>query len=467
MKDISLSKRFVLAAILLCTACIGGAWAADGTVGACTRKDEFQKKQETVDKLVVQLTSAKSEAKAKAIAAEIAKKHGTSEIENLIRYREPQMKLVFVELLKAKAWPIRGRALYGLKMVGDESVIKNVLDMMNDKEIPVREMAVNTLSHIGNADAVKGLEKCKEKEKDPNILASIEAALKVLGQEQKPYAEYKGGKKWEEKLIGPDGAKRVEYAWGWKGEPLFNDYDGKAYDLPEATTFCYPISSYKTDLFASYPRNSFAAGGNHAAEDCAWFREGCSYYAIADGVVRMVQGAGGDWGFLVLIEHKLPGGEYIVSLYGHSAWDLLVKPGDMVKAGQKIATQGLSCSVENGGYGSHIHFGLGDGPYRRPKKCSKGDTYKYKDAEGKEVSGKIVRFGYSTTETDGYSFPKMTAVVETPDGKTQEVVMEDEPLQDQIAWNQPYVEKCKGWLNPEKFLPERVEPKKPDGKKRK
>ncbi|MHC4781287.1 MAG: M23 family metallopeptidase, partial [Planctomycetota bacterium] len=226
---------------------------------------------------------------------------------------------------------------------------------------------------------------------------------------------------------------------------------------PEAVEFCYPISEYKSDLFCrSYPRRSFAAKGNHAGEDCAWFREGCSYYSIADGVVRMVQGAGGDWGFLVVVEHRMKSGDYIVSLYGHSAWDVLVRPGDTVKKGQKIATEGLSCSIENGGYGSHIHFGIGDGPFRRSKKHPKGSTMEVEDENGRKVSGTVTRIGYAKGTKNKYGWPLLSAHVKIPGGKTVEKTLLDEPVADQVAWMQAYIAGCKGWINPETFLPKHV-----------
>ncbi len=455
---LTLARGFLAFVVFLLGMLCRSADAQDPTVGACTKKEPFETRQAQIDPLIKQLTEA-SENKKKALAASIAKKHGVADIENLIRYREPAVKFVFIELLKAKNWSVRARALYGLKMTGDETVLKNVFPLLNDSEATVREMAANTLAHIGNADAVKELEKRKEKEKDTYVLASIDAALKVLAAETKPYAEYKGGKSYYETQAGPAGSKRVEYAWGWKGEALFNDYDAKAHDLPSAELFCFPVSSYKNDLFAKYPRNSFAGGGTHAGEDCAWFREGCSFYAVADGVVRMIQGAGGDWGFLIVIEHRLPTGDYITSVYGHAAWDLLVKVGDSVKMGQKIATEGLSCSIENGGYGSHLHFGLGDGPFRRTKKYKKGDAYTITDESGKQQAGKIARFVYAAEACDGQGFPKLTAEIKLASGKSHLVVLEDEPLQDQIAWMQAYVAKCEGWLNPETFLPEHVEAK--------
>jgi murein DD-endopeptidase MepM/ murein hydrolase activator NlpD len=326
--------------------------------------------------------------------------------------------------------------------------------MLEDRDPVVREAAANALCHIGDDKALEALKGRLEKEKDPCVLASIEAAARVLESGGKPYEA------WAETLDGPEGAKRVEWKWVHKGSPSFNRYEAGAKEVPVAESFGYPVSAYKTDLFCpSYPRRSFGAGDTHAGEDCAWFREGCSYYAIADGVVRMVQGAGGDWGFLLVLEHLLPSGDYVVSVYGHAAWDVLVKPGDAVKKGQKIATQGLSCAVENGGYGSHIHFGIGDGPFRRPRKHAKGETLQV-ESGGKPAQGKIVRFVYSKERKGSRGWPLVAAVVQLPDRSTVEVAMEEEEAQDELAWMQAYVQKCEGWLNPETFLPEKVEGKK-------
>ena len=206
----------------------------------------------------------------------------------------------------------------------------------------------------------------------------------LLDADKRPYDV------WPETMVGPDGAKRVAWAWTWKGKTSYNRYEaGVIADMPVAKRVVYPIARYKEDLFAGYPRNSFGAGGTHAAEDCAWFRDGCGYYAIADGVVRMVQGAGGDWGFLIVTEHLLEDGSYVTGVYGHAGFDVLVKPGDIIRCGQRIASQGLSCSVENGGYGAHIHFGLGDGPFRRPAGLAQGETV---EVEGESSPATILRF---------------------------------------------------------------------------
>lgn len=426
--------------------------AADATIGGVTRKDEFAKRLEAFDAKVLAVTREKDEKKRAKLASALAASDG--DIELLIRYREPALAPVFTDILaKSRKWFTRTRALYALRMVGDETSVPAVVPALADRDSMVREAAANTLGRLGGDAAQAALAARKAVERDPYVLATIEAALGPVAE--KPWAERSDGKQWKETLAGPEGARRVEWAWVVKGASLFNDYQARGADVPVASKFVYPVQRYEEDLFAGFPRNSFGAGGNHGGEDCAWFREGCSYYSIADGLVRMVQGAGGDWGFLVVIEHRLADGRYVTSVYGHSGFDVLVRPGDRVTCGQRIATQGLSCAVENGGYGSHLHFGLGDGPFRRPSKVAQGDTIEFSDG-GKTVSGPVLRLGYSATAKNSLGWPGLVAVCRAPGGAEVEVPFPEEPAQKELAWFQAYVKDCRGWLNPQKLLPEWV-----------
>lgn len=429
--------------------------AGDASVGVCTRKDDFAKRQEAMDAKVLAVTREKDDRRREKLAAALASAEG--DIECLIRYREPALVPAFTEILvKSRKWFTRTRAIYALKMIGDEATVPPVALALGDKDPMVREAAANALGHLGGDAARAALEKQRSAETDPFVAASIDASLAAAAKRTgaSPAARA-DGKAWKEALAGPEGARRVEWAWVVKGEKLFNDFQAGALEVPVATKFTYPVQRYEEDLFAGYPRASFGAGGNHAGEDCAWFREGSSYYAIADGVVRMVQGAGGDWGFLVVLEHRLADGRYVTSVYGHCAFDVLVAPGDRVVCGQRIATQGLSCSVENGGYGSHLHFGLGDGPFRRPSATAQGDVIEF-DHGGKRVKGPVLRLGYSATQRNSLGWPSLVGVCRAPDGAEVEVPFPEEPAQRELAWFQAYVKDCRGWLNPQKLLPEWV-----------
>ena len=191
----------------------------------------------------------------------------------------------------------------------------------------------------------------------------------------------------------------------------------------------------------------------------AWLREGSSIYAVADGLVRMVQGAGGDWGFLIAIEHRLNPHQYITSVYGHCGADVLVAPGQTVKAGQRIATQGLSCSVENGGYGSHLHFGVGNGPFRRPMGMAAGDKINLSLPDGKTEAATILSIVYSDTKKNAAGWPGLAVIVRKADGSALKADIPEQDAQKEISWLQAYVKNCRGWLNPQLLLPKLVEGK--------
>ncbi len=63
------------------------------------------------------------------------------------------------------------------------------------------------------------------------------------------------------------------------------------------------------------------------------------------------------WGNVVAIEHHLPDGSYVTSIYGHLGNAQRVSVGDIVHAGEMIGAVGSS-GVENGGFKPHLHFGI-------------------------------------------------------------------------------------------------------------
>ncbi|MEN8151665.1 MAG: peptidoglycan DD-metalloendopeptidase family protein [Planctomycetota bacterium] len=454
--------RTTILALLLVGLAAGAAHSgpAHPSIGVCTRKEEFAKRQKALDGLVAALSATGKESKAKGLRKKLVKA-AEKDIECLMRYREKALVPVFAGVVKSsRRWFTRTRALYAIKMLGDRAGVPAAIDALSDKHDMVREAAAAALGHLGGEEAVKALVARREKEKDPFVAATIEAAHKLATAAKRPYDVYAGGEVWKEDLVGPEGARRVAWAWVVKGKKLFNRYDAKTLEVPVATEFSYPIARYEEDLFAGYPRNSFGAGGTHAGEDCAWFREGSGYYAIADGVVRMVQGGGGDWGFLVAIEHRLADGRYLTAVYGHMAWDVLVEPGDLVTAGQRIGSQGLSTSVENGGYGSHVHFGIGDGPFRRPDGVAAGDEVTVDLEDGKTARLPVLRLVYAAEKKNSFGWPLTAMVVRRPDGTEQTVVVPEQELSHEIRWFQAYVKDCRGWKNPQKLLPELVNGKK-------
>jgi len=95
---------------------------------------------------------------------------------------------------------------------------------------------------------------------------------------------------------------------------------------------------------------------------------GTSVFAPLDGVVELAVNNDGplDYGGLIVLRHKTPGGAPFYTLYGHLSAESVLrsKSGDAVAAGEEIARLGEP--YENGGWPPHLHiqwildlFGLG------------------------------------------------------------------------------------------------------------
>ncbi|MFD4431361.1 peptidoglycan DD-metalloendopeptidase family protein [Nocardia sp. NPDC058497] len=84
-------------------------------------------------------------------------------------------------------------------------------------------------------------------------------------------------------------------------------------------------------------------------------------YAVADGVVVRA-GAASGFGFWVVIDHNM-GGAVVSSVYGHMfAADVLVREGDTVGIGQRIAAVGYNGqTVPAGPDGAHLHLEIWTG----------------------------------------------------------------------------------------------------------
>ena len=100
------------------------------------------------------------------------------------------------------------------------------------------------------------------------------------------------------------------------------------------------------------------------------------------------------WGNLIVIEHKLPDGNYITSIYGHLANRRLVSVGDVVQAGQVIGTVAKS-KLENGGFDPHLHFAIRDGRMFEP-----GRELFDVSMNGKQSEVKLVDFNETEAEIE-------------------------------------------------------------------
>lgn len=94
---------------------------------------------------------------------------------------------------------------------------------------------------------------------------------------------------------------------------------------------------------------------NHLGED--WNKNsggdsdcGEKVFAVADGRVVYAENAGPGWGNVVIIEHTLPDGARVQSLYGHL--QKILKTSGEVKKREQIGTVGNA----DGRYLCHLHF---------------------------------------------------------------------------------------------------------------
>jgi murein DD-endopeptidase MepM/ murein hydrolase activator NlpD len=198
-------------------------------------------------------------------------------------------------------------------------------------------------------------------------------------------------------------------------------------EYPAAERFCPPVAGFFDEVertiervgnrtFRHQPNGGFGlpvqgrAGDAlllHLGADVGWHRVGEPVFAVANGVVRVSQGPLKDeankgrkpadamaWGNLIVLEHRLPDGNYVTTVYGHLANERLVSAGDVVRAGQQIGTIGTT--RVNGGYKPHLHFGV-----RQGRMAEVGRMLAVLSIEGKQVPLRIAELREDEIVLDG------------------------------------------------------------------
>ena len=113
-----------------------------------------------------------------------------------------------------------------------------------------------------------------------------------------------------------------------------------------------------TQVFGANPENYAKYGiPGHDGVDYG-VPSGGGFYSVQDGVVvhaSNLRPSGGEsaWGYHVIVKHIVEGLVFH-TVYAHGQPNLLVKPGDQVKAGQRLARSGNT----GNSFGYHLHFGL-------------------------------------------------------------------------------------------------------------
>ncbi|HLX63240.1 MAG TPA: peptidoglycan DD-metalloendopeptidase family protein [Planctomycetota bacterium] len=221
---------------------------------------------------------------------------------------------------------------------------------LNDKDTPIAKLRL-CVDVLKNAPGTKDISKAQE---------VLRAAVQC-----EPQHWYSGKKpEWNELICARNSVERL-----LKRAPCgdLDAHDNNAAPPSEAAHFIPPIDGYFDAKRKSFGFQIPAAGGLfadsvHIGDDCGWHRDLCAIVATGSGIVRQMSYVP-SWGHILVIEHTLPKGAKVCSLYGHVSPFIYVKEGERVEAGQKIASIGRANTIENGGYGAHLHFGIHEGAY--------------------------------------------------------------------------------------------------------
>ena len=131
--------------------------------------------------------------------------------------------------------------------------------------------------------------------------------------------------------------------------------------LPTATCFALPVAGYRPHSGLGYlQRNPGYGNRRHVADDYLT-PAGTVVTAAAAGRVMYARAYGScpDWGYLIVVEHRLPSGERVSTIYGHSR--PTVAEGTIVEKGQAIGkVASFPC------WRDHLHFGVARSAYGAP-----------------------------------------------------------------------------------------------------
>lgn len=192
------------------------------------------------------------------------------------------------------------------------------------------------------------------------------------------------------------------------------DADQPAAALPVARNLIGPVRDYFDPKRKSYglyikPEAGPPFGGNHhVGDDVAWQKDGETVVAIGPGIVRQVGLGRRSWGGLVIIEHTDAADRRFCSLYGHLGPLICVHPGQVVRQGQKLGVVGTSYTHANGGYLSHLHFGIHRSAFLQPDRV--GEVVELPGIPGETITATVtavhedfadIRYANGTTARTG------------------------------------------------------------------
>ena len=360
--------------LLLLAGVVGAEWGRDINAGMGPQL------LRSVEPDLVAILETKPTSRVDAIEACIAA-HGFERIEALKRYRNPELKELFLALLGHPEWKVRHRALFALEYFDDPDVIAKAWPLLAHPQPRLREKAAITLIKLWDGrPALDDLDGLKKRESNFHVRRCIEALQLTIEGKLKPQKVYQ-----EVVSKQKNGLLLTPFVSGLKEKqtPRARSGSGRS---PVAERWTTPVLGQGEEEVSGVSLQPFAnlrqeGRVYHTGLDVGACLDGGGFYAAAAGVVRLIH-TGSDMGTMIVVQHQLPGGEKINAVYMHGGDTVFVSAGDDVKAGQLLTTMGMSFSIENGGHFAHLHYGLYPGAFDlkhnygyKPVKAGLADWY--------------------------------------------------------------------------------------------
>lgn len=318
-------------------------------------------------------------------------RHHSAILSRLSHFRSQSLTSLTLPLLDSPNKDAVRTAVVALitQLAGEESSRSKIRALLGSTDADIRDIAAEYFTWLGKQPDLEALQRARSKESDPYVKASLEAAIAIIPKREQLWS--KSPKEFATlDALRADSNLEPTLIYGLvdvEGKEIVRErlfqlqqvFAAPCGILKDSMTFLSPVTleaasarmpptreffDDKRKSFGLEMKNTTGAFSNsvHIGDDVSWRKEMRSVVAVAPGVVRSVEHAF-SWGFIVIVEHKLSDERSYCSLYAHLSPMIHVKPGDVVKIGQKIGSTGRNQVVENGGYVSHLHFGLHDGPY--------------------------------------------------------------------------------------------------------
>ncbi len=369
----------VVAALAIAVAAPGDSpfpWGGDVNPGA------GMKLVASVEKELSRFIRLAPEARRNA-APTLVKKRALAAIEGWKRFRNPELRELARACLDHSDWHVIHRSLLWIELLGDPQACELAWPRLAHREAAVREIAALTCLTTWNAEATQAiaggtarveLAALVAAESDGCVRQALAALLNRLDGRlslrvvrAETVVKRKDGLLWAPFVRGLRTLEEI--APGISIEPTVDHMSPGTLELAIATRFHPPLCGYgnpeEVPRIVVQPFGNLRQDGKvlHTGQDMGACRDGAGFYAIADGVVCMIA-TGTDMGVGVVVHHRRGEQEQVNTVYMHGGGTVFVAVGEVVTAGQLLAREGLSFSIENGGQFAHLHLGLYPGPFR-------------------------------------------------------------------------------------------------------